>query len=115
MVQGAVRVHDRGMEPTTTAHHTTGVAAIRSLRRSTGDQLVAGVAGGLAEYLDVDVVLVRVAIVAVALLGGLAVPLYLAAWLLVPEEGSDESIAERLLRHGFGGADQERRDDGTTY
>lgn len=115
MVRRAVRAHHRGMEPTTAAHHTPGVAAIRSLRRATGDRLVAGVAGGLAEYLDVDVVLVRVAIVAVALLGGLAVPLYLAAWLLVPEEGGDESIAERLLRHGFGDAEKERRDDGRTH
>ena len=89
------------------------MAGIRSMRRSTGDRLIAGVAGGLAEYFDVDVVLVRVAIVALALLGGFAVPLYVAAWLLVPEEGSDESTAERLLRHGFGD-NHGRRDDGTT-
>ena len=30
-------------------------------------------------------------------LGGLAVPLYLAGWLLIPEEGSDTSVAEDLL------------------
>ena len=35
--------------------------------------------------------------VALALLGGLAVPLYLAGWLLIPEEGTDVSVAEELL------------------
>ena len=32
-----------------------------------------------------------------ALLGGLAVPLYLAGWLLIPEEESRPSVAEELL------------------
>lgn len=99
------------MEPTTTAHQTAGRPGIRSLRRSADDRLLAGVAAGLAEYLDVDVVLVRVAIVALALLGGFAVPLYLAAWLLVPEEGTDESVIDRLLPRVLGGS-QEGRGDG---
>ena len=59
--------------------------------------MLAGVAAGLAEYFDVDPTLVRIGFVALSLLGGLAVPLYLAGWLLIPEEGSDESVAEELL------------------
>ena len=43
--------------------------------------------------------LVRIAFVALALLGGLAVPLYLAAWLLIPEEGADAALAEEMLNH----------------
>ena len=39
----------------------------------------------------------RVALVIFALLGGLAVPLYLAAWLLIPDEDSETSIAEDLF------------------
>ena len=35
--------------------------------------------------------------VALAFLGGLAVPLYLAGWLLIPDEDSDVSVAEELL------------------
>ena len=35
--------------------------------------------------------------VALALLGGLAVPLYLAGWLLIPEEGAELSVAEELM------------------
>lgn len=59
--------------------------------------MIAGVCAGLADYFDVDVVLVRVVVIALALVAGVGVPLYLAAWLLVPDEDTDESIAERLL------------------
>jgi phage shock protein PspC (stress-responsive transcriptional regulator) len=59
--------------------------------------MLAGVAAGLAEFFDVDPTLVRVGFVALALLGGLAVPLYLAAWLLIPEADTDVSLAEELL------------------
>lgn len=56
-----------------------------------------GVAAGLAEYLGVDVMLVRVGFVVLTLLGALGIPLYLACWLLIPEEGSDRSVAEELI------------------
>ena len=59
--------------------------------------MLAGVAAGLADYFDIDPTLVRIGFVALSLLGGIAVPLYLAGWLLIPEEGSDESVAEELL------------------
>ena len=59
--------------------------------------MLAGVASGLADYFDVDPLLVRIGFAALALLGGLAVPLYLAGWLLIPEEGAEVSVAEELL------------------
>jgi phage shock protein PspC (stress-responsive transcriptional regulator) len=59
--------------------------------------MLAGVAAGIAHYFDVDPTLVRVGFVALALLGGLAVPLYLAGWLLIPEADTDVSLAEELL------------------
>jgi phage shock protein PspC (stress-responsive transcriptional regulator) len=52
---------------------------------------------GLADYFDVDPTIVRVGFVALTFLGGLAVPLYLAGWLLIPDEDSDVSVAEELL------------------
>ena len=59
--------------------------------------MLGGVAVGLADYFDVDPTIVRVGFVALAFLGGLAVPLYLAGWLLIPDEDSDVSVAEELL------------------
>ena len=72
---------------------TTDQPARRQLRRSAGDRMLGGVAGGIAKYLDVDTTLVRVVIAALTLLNGVGVALYLAAWLLIPEDGEDQSIA----------------------
>jgi phage shock protein PspC (stress-responsive transcriptional regulator) len=60
-------------------------------------RLVGGVAAGLADYFDVDPTIVRIAFVALAFMGGLAVPAYAAGWLLIPDETSDRSIAEELF------------------
>jgi len=71
----------------------TDQPAARQLRRSTDDKMLAGVAGGVARYLDVDVTLVRVIIAVLALLNGFGLALYIAAWLLIPEDGEDQSLA----------------------
>src|SRR4051812_24309716 len=57
------------------------------LRRS-ADRRVAGVAGGIARHLDIDPIIVRVALVVLVFFGGSGLLLYGAMWLLVPEEGS---------------------------
>jgi phage shock protein C len=67
------------------------------LRRAYNGRMLAGVCEGIADYLAVDAMLVRVGFVALTLLGGAGVPLYLACLLLIPEEGSDQSIAGSLL------------------
>ena len=63
------------------------------LTRPVNDRMVAGVAAGLARYLGADVTIIRIVLVVLAFVGGAGVPIYLAGWLLIPEEGSDESIA----------------------
>ena len=63
------------------------------LRRSADDKMLAGVGGGIARYLNADVTLVRVIIAILALFTGAGVALYLAAWLLIPADGEDQSIA----------------------
>jgi phage shock protein PspC (stress-responsive transcriptional regulator) len=60
----------------------------RRLFRSKDDRVIAGVCGGVAAYFNVDAVLVRVVTVALVALGGMGLLLYLAAWLLVPQEGA---------------------------
>ena len=49
--------------------------------------MLAGVAAGIARYLGVDVTLVRIVFAVLAVVGGAGVPIYLAGWLLIPEEG----------------------------
>jgi phage shock protein PspC (stress-responsive transcriptional regulator) len=71
----------------------TDQPAARQLRRSADDRMLAGVAGGIARYLDADVTLVRVIIAALVLLNGVGLALYVAAWLLIPEDGEEQSLA----------------------
>jgi phage shock protein PspC (stress-responsive transcriptional regulator) len=73
------------------------------LRRAYSGRMLAGVAAGIADYLGVDVTIIRVAFAVFAFVGGLGIPAYLACLLLIPEEGTDESIASSLLdslQHG---------------
>jgi phage shock protein PspC (stress-responsive transcriptional regulator) len=60
--------------------------------------MVAGVCSGVAEYAGVDVTVVRVVLAALTVLtGGFFALVYLAAWIVIPEEGEDGSIAENLI------------------
>jgi phage shock protein C len=58
----------------------------KRLYRSRNDRMIAGVCGGIAQYLKVDPTVVRIVTVIVALLPGPAIVAYLIAWLIVPEE-----------------------------
>lgn len=60
------------------------------LRRSVTDRHIAGVAGGIARHLDVDAIIVRVALVVTVFFGGAGLLLYVGAWVLVPEEGTQD-------------------------
>ena len=60
------------------------------LRRSVTNRHIAGVAGGLARHLDIDPIIVRVALVVAAFFGGAGLLAYVGAWILVPEEGTDD-------------------------
>lgn len=58
-----------------------------TLRRSRNDVMLGGVCGGLADELDLDPALIRIAMVALTLFtGGAAALVYLVAWILVPVE-----------------------------
>ena len=67
------------------------------MRRSRDDRYIAGVCGGLARYLNVDPVVVRVIMAALTVIGGVGLVLYAAAWLLAPEDGADKNALESHL------------------
>lgn len=67
------------------------------LYRPLDGRLVAGVAAGIARYLDLDVTVVRLAFAVLALVGGIGVPLYVAGYLLMPAEDSPTTVASELL------------------
>jgi signal transduction histidine kinase len=54
------------------------------LRRSADNRVIAGVAAGVAEYLRVDRMLIRLGFALLAVCGGVGLIAYLALWLTVP-------------------------------
>lgn len=69
----------------------------KKLLRSRTNRWIAGVSGGLADYLGTDVTLIRLGFVALTIMGGFGLPLYVLAWVIIPAEGDTESIGERLI------------------
>lgn len=69
----------------------TPVPERRRAVRSTDDRLLAGVAGGLADHLGLTALQVRVAFLALALVGGLGVLIYAGLWVMLPVQGSTET------------------------
>jgi phage shock protein C len=67
------------------------------LRRPTHGRMLAGVAAGIADYLRVDVTVVRIVLAVLAIAGGAGVPIYIAGWLLIPEEGAEKSILSEFI------------------
>jgi phage shock protein C len=72
----------------------------KRLYRSRKGQMIAGVCAGLAEHFGVDVNLVRLAFAVFTIFFGVGVLIYLAAWVILPEEGEDTSIAQTWTNKG---------------
>lgn len=58
----------------------------KRLYRSRRNRMIGGVAGGLAEYLDTDPTIIRLAFALSILLGGAGIIAYLIMWIVMPEE-----------------------------
>ena len=91
MVQCCVDADD---EPMTTEQPQ---AERRFLRRGTDDRVIGGVASGLGDYLNVDPLLIRIGFVGLMVFGGLGLILYLAGWILIPDDTEGGSIGGQLV------------------
>ncbi len=70
------------------------------LMRSESDKMFAGVCGGLAQYLGVDPVLVRLAFVLLIFSAGIGFPLYLVLMIIMPKESDlDQSQVEIIEKN----------------
>jgi phage shock protein C len=56
----------------------------KRLHRSRTEKMIAGVCGGLGEYLDMDPTVVRLIFVAIVLLAGTGILAYLILWVVMP-------------------------------
>jgi phage shock protein C len=61
----------------------------KRLTRSRSDRMIAGVCGGLGEYLGVDPVWIRLGFVLLLFATGSGFWIYIILWIIVPEEGRE--------------------------
>ena len=59
---------------------------MKKLYRSTQNKVLAGVCGGIGEYLDVDPVIIRLLWLLFALGMGTGIIVYIIAWLIIPKK-----------------------------
>lgn len=57
----------------------------KKLYRSVTDKMIGGVCGGLAEYFDIDPVIVRLIFVLAVIFGGSGILAYLILWIIIPQ------------------------------
>lgn len=69
------------------------------LRRRSEHRLVAGVAGGLADYAGVRPLWFRLGFIVFTVLGGVGVLVYALLWWIVPRHDLPDSSAQRFARH----------------
>ncbi len=81
--------------PMTTEQPTA--PAPRVLRRRGDDRVIGGVASGIADYFNVDPLLVRIGFVGLMVFNGLGLLLYLGAWLFIPTDTDGQSIVQRVF------------------
>lgn len=86
---------------TATAPPGAGPPPVRRLVRRTDNQMIAGVASGVAAYLGIEPTVVRLGFVVLTVFGGLGVLLYVLGWLLLPA-GGGESIGQAVARRPGG-------------
>jgi phage shock protein C len=90
--------HQAASTHTTTNPEASTPATPQQLRRPVQGRMLAGVAAGIADYVGVDVTVVRIVLAVLTVLGGAGLPIYLAGWLLIPEEGAEQSIASQFVQ-----------------
>lgn len=56
----------------------------KKLNRNMQDKMIGGVAGGLADYLDIDVTIVRVLLVLAVIFHGAGLLIYVVLWVAIP-------------------------------
>jgi phage shock protein PspC (stress-responsive transcriptional regulator) len=88
----------RQQPPGSSSGHSSGprlsgeqMRDVGRLRRSRSDRYIAGVAGGLGRHFDIDPTVIRVLLAVLTFFGGAGLVVYVAVWLLVPEDGEDKA------------------------
>lgn len=73
----------------------------RRLTRSNTDRIIGGVAGGIANYLNMDPTLVRLVFILLVLVGGVSPFIYLILWAVLPAETSTAGAFPQQVRENL--------------
>jgi phage shock protein PspC (stress-responsive transcriptional regulator) len=68
------------------------VLMAKKLFRSRKNRKIAGVCGGIAEYFNVDPIIVRLITLILVLSAGGGLVAYIIAWIVIPEEPDDQYL-----------------------
>jgi len=71
-----------------------------NLRRSDTDKMIAGVCGGIAAYLGIDSVIVRLLFALLALASGVGVFIYVVLWIIMPGNSLEDQIKVGITPEG---------------
>src|SRR2546430_3649997 len=76
--------------------HIASTPEVKRLERTLSPRIIAGVCGGLARYFGLSPAVFRLGLIVLTLLGGAGILVYLAAVLVIPEEGRSEEHTSEL-------------------
>jgi phage shock protein PspC (stress-responsive transcriptional regulator) len=83
----------------------------KKLYRSTDDYMIAGVCGGIAEYFEIDSVLIRIIFIVLSLAGGSGLIIYILMLLLLPAKGETIKIKSNEIKKEI----KMKRDGGKSF
>jgi phage shock protein PspC (stress-responsive transcriptional regulator) len=75
------------------------VAEPRRLTRARDGRWLGGVCAGLGRHFGLNPAIYRIGFAALSLAGGTGILLYVAAWLVMPDDGAEDSIAAEAIKH----------------
>jgi phage shock protein PspC (stress-responsive transcriptional regulator) len=69
-----------------------------SLRRSSTNKVLAGVAGGLGEFFNIDPTIIRIIFILLTVFSGSGILIYLILWLIMPSDKTTSNLNNNRLR-----------------
>jgi phage shock protein C len=70
----------------------------KRLLRSNNNKVIAGVAGGIGEYFQIDPTIIRLLFIILAIFGGSGLLIYIIFWLIMPTTGSKQNDVQSTIR-----------------
>ncbi len=80
------------------------------LRRSKTNRVLAGVCGGIGEYLGIDPTIIRIIFIIITVFGGSGIIIYLILWLVIPSSDSKNSFSVDALKTEIKGRIQDLKE-----